>query len=388
MKSEDTLFNPDQIHLLSHAIRPTVRVDFERGTMYGDAKKARDEAERVRVAQKVLMQLAEAGKLTEGESITPLKRPMTSMSELREALFKTYKALEPSGDYKSFFWKGICRPILGISWEDKVAVKKYSGNGGRNFVCERCKPGEVISLPVPSKVTANVLSRHPNMKDFIPDDHLLPLKDWVVPGPDGKVYTPGDQWPPQETVKGTWKKVSEMSVEELSCKARREGLDITNIRWDPANLLNRRLNCFSPSDVAAGNLMGDEMDRHISRWRVVNLADLIKSYRLSPDIVRHLEDDANMITDACDKFGPRLRYDHYIGNYAQAYVLLQFTERGERSRLRLVTIPWCLANGVELRTLGAGVAFWDQVRADAGCDDVIDYLDYSAVKDGVGNSSK
>ncbi|EZG43386.1 hypothetical protein GNI_174520, partial [Gregarina niphandrodes] len=65
MKSEDTLFNPDQIHLLSHAIRPTVRVDFERGTMYGDAKKARDEAERVRVAQKVLMQLAEAGKLTE-----------------------------------------------------------------------------------------------------------------------------------------------------------------------------------------------------------------------------------------------------------------------------------------------------------------------------------
>ncbi|EZG43383.1 hypothetical protein GNI_174630, partial [Gregarina niphandrodes] len=228
MKSGGRLVSQDQIQLVSGAIRPTVRVDSARGTT--SERNAADEAERVRRAQEVLVQLAEAGKLTEGDSITPLQTSMASMSELREALFKTYKALEPSGDYTSFFWKGICRPMLGISWEDKVAVKRNRRGGVGNFVCDRCKPGEVMSLPVPSKVTTNVLSQHPNMQDFIPDDHHLPLKDWVVLGPDGEAYTPRGQWPPLETVKGTWKRITRMSERELGRKSRDEGL-VTSIPW-------------------------------------------------------------------------------------------------------------------------------------------------------------
>ncbi|EZG43391.1 hypothetical protein GNI_174220 [Gregarina niphandrodes] len=382
VKSEDTLFNPDQIHLLSHAIRPTVRVDFERDTQYGGCKTAADEAERVRKAQEVLVQLAEAGKLTEGDSITPLKTSMASMSELREALFKTYKALERSGDYKSFFWKGICRPMLGMSWEDKVAVKKYGRDGVGNFVCDRCKPGEVMSLPVPSKVITKVLSRHPDMKHFIPDDHRLPLKDWVVPGPDGKVYTPGDQWPPQETVKGTWKEVTEMSADELQCKAQKEDLELTNIPWEKT----------WHGVTVSREQMTDQMDKNISRWRVANLDDLVKSYRLSEDIVCQLKKDASEMREACDKLVPYGMgcVRHYICSYAQTYVLLEFTDGGNVSKLRLVTVPFAFVRGTSMGRDAASrreAAFWNQVRADAGTADDTDYFSYSAVKDGVAGTS-
>ncbi|EZG43387.1 hypothetical protein GNI_174530 [Gregarina niphandrodes] len=318
---------------------------------------------------------------------------MASMSELREALFKTYKALEPSGDYTSFFWKGICRPMLGISWEDKVAVKRNRRGGVGNFVCDRCKPGEVMSLPVPSKVTTNVLSQHPNMQDFIPDDHHLPLKDWVVLGPDGEAYTPRGQWPPLETVKGTWKRITRMSERELGRKSRDEGL-VTSIpwvsTWHPVNIFSGPLPGFFTSEDEAGNLMADQMDRHISRWRVVNLDDLVKSYRLSTQVISQLECDAHEITKRCDILCPH-PYEHYIGEYAQAYVVLEFSPRGERSRLRLATTPCCLFEYTTMSSFEAarrGAAFWNQVRADAGSANDVDYVPYSAVRDGVGNSNK
>ncbi|EZG43198.1 hypothetical protein GNI_183010 [Gregarina niphandrodes] len=360
MKSEGTLFSREQIQVLSRAVHPTVRLDLEGAAMYKDVKKAADEAERVRMAQEVLLKLAETGQLS--DEITPLKTKTKSMSELRELLLKSYNALEPSGDHKSLFWKGMCRPLIAMSSKNQVVVGPEE-----KLVCGRCEPGRVVSLPAWNSVIDTAMNnkylwRGASWRDLVPEHLRLPLKEWVA---GGGAFTPGGEWPAWEDMRFLWPQEVERAKGCIQTEAKKQGVDSDEYPWVGAFL--PRGECISYEDDRARDGIYATMPDHLRFWRVANLGHLIKSYRFSEEVIDMLEADATQLISSSEKRRPRVKRDYYIGSYAQAYVVLEGADSAGSSRLRLASVPYCLIAKDSKDALARQKAFWEQVKIDAGC---------------------
>ncbi|EZG43382.1 hypothetical protein GNI_174750 [Gregarina niphandrodes] len=361
MKSQGTLFSPEQIHVVRHDIHPMVRLDFSNAARYVDRKKASDEAARVSMAQAVLVKVAKNGHLTPCDPIGPLKTFMASMNELWEALFKTYKGIEPSGDYKSFYWKGICRPVLGLG---DGLVEAASAE---KSLCPRCEPGPVFSLPVWSSVMELSLSaKSPDLRDFVPADHRVPMCEWIVLASDGGEYTPYGEWPPRDCKDGIWQKEMCAMRVRVKAEARRQGVQWSRYPW-PSTWKPEQLD--SPVTLRTfQECIQWDLDERAAFWRVANLGDLLKSYRLSSEVVTQLEKDALELIDTAQNIDPcKHGRGWYIGSYPQAYVVLEPTDGGRTSRLCLATGPVCLTAQNKEEARRRHTKFWDQVRNDAGC---------------------
>ncbi|EZG43493.1 hypothetical protein GNI_169940 [Gregarina niphandrodes] len=413
LENNGTLFSRDQIQLLSQGERPTVRLDLEGADKYDDAKTAADEPERVKMAQGIFLRLFKDGRVG-GEFkssrdehldvLAVLEKPVVTVSDFRQALVKVYSAYEPSGDYVSGVWKGICRPMLMGNYQIPQ-VKVGSPYEGK--VCPRCDPGPLVSLPAaPSSLMDTISSRrcdslYNSPDKFVPDNHSIPVNEWIMPN-FNKVYTMDGEWPVLGVVNGAWGAHADRVSKAVQDEADKQGVVCTpfpwQCTWKPSTPSGRRPDGFlelSQKDAAA--IVQAEMDEHIKYWRVANLGDLIKSYRLTPQLVQELEiqaeqlvKDARVAERITDKDGhaerrapnqPRdaTKYRKpsndgwYIGSYAQAYVVLEYNEDGTASEMRFATVPTCLNAESGAEAANRQRDFWVQVRIDAASQDKIDY---------------
>ncbi|EZG80192.1 hypothetical protein GNI_022230 [Gregarina niphandrodes] len=411
LDNEGTLFSRDQIQLLSREERPTVRLDLEGADEYDDAKTAADDPERVKMAQGVFLDLFRHGRMggelksSEDEHLdvlAVLEKAVATMSEFREALVKVYSAYEPSGDYVSGVWKGICRPMLMLDFEIPQVIV---WSPGRGKVCPRCAPGPLVSLPAaPSSLMDTINLRKCetlcNSPDkFVPDNHRIPVNEWIVHDFD-KVYTMDGEWPVWEVVNGAWGAHADRMSKAVQDEADKQGVMCTTFPWQctwrPLTPSGRRPDVFlelSQKDAAA--IVQAEMDDHIKYWRVVNLGDLVKSYRLLPELVQDLERQAKhlvmdarcvaTITGHAERLAPDAPRDPtkyhkpsndgwYIGSYAQAHVVLEYNKDGTASEMRFATVPTCLNAESEAEAERKERDFWAQVRRDAACRDEIGFV--------------
>ncbi|EZG43195.1 hypothetical protein GNI_183310 [Gregarina niphandrodes] len=371
-ENEETLFSENQIHLV-HDIHPVVKLDFARAKEYDGFQSVSDEAERVHMVQKVLSRVANEGRLTESKGgprvsadiLAPLKTAVKTMGELREALFKTYSGLEPSGDYKSFSWKGICRPMLDIS-QGQVTAKSTG-----TPVCSRCESGPVHSLPVwNGLMDATMFPQCTKWRDFVPADHRVPPNEWTVAAPGGGEFSPHALWPVRRTAGGTWADEASSMGPLVEEEAKKQGVKCSPFPWQstwrPENP-SESWPSSGTSEEAVSKAIKSDLDERAAFWRVVNLNDLLKSYRLSSEVVTQLEKDAlKLVADAQTIDSCEHGRSWYIGSYPQVYVVLESSDHG-KSNLRLATGPVCLTADSEKEARDRHKKFWDQVRVDAGC---------------------
>ncbi|EZG43492.1 hypothetical protein GNI_169930 [Gregarina niphandrodes] len=412
LKNEGTLFSPEQIQLLSKEEGPTVCLDLEGADKYDDAKTAADEPERAKMAQDIFLRWFKDGRVggkykssreENGDVLAVLEKPWATVSEFREALVKVYSTYEPSGDYVSGVWKGICRPVLVQGWKvPKVAV----GPAFEGKVCPRCEPGPLVSLPTPpSRLFESVARRERTgsygLESFVPDNHHVPLNEWVVEG-FNEVFTMDEEWPVSEVLTGAWGYNVDRMSRTVQDEADKQGVICTpfpwQCTWKPSTPSGRRPDGFlelSQKDAAA--IVQAEMDEHIKYWRVLNLGDMVKSYRLTPHLVYELETqadklvkEARLVEEITDKDGHAERLapneprdlnkfnkpsndGWYIGSYAQVYVVLEFKEDGTASGLRVATVPMCLNAKSANEAKRKQELFWNQVRRDAGSEGAFKY---------------
>ncbi|EZG43210.1 hypothetical protein GNI_182530 [Gregarina niphandrodes] len=363
MEKQSTLFSTEQIQLLSHDVHPTVRVDFEGATKYKDFYEANVEPDRVNWARHTLLMLAEDGQL-EGPSIAPLKTSMGSMCQLRDALLESYKTLEPSGNYKSLFWKGVCRPMLWTNTKGRLMAASDAVVRKRGYVCSRCELGGVVSLPAWNSVINTATQdrygwRGIPWRDFMPEDLRLPLREWVARGGE---FTPRGQWPTGNDMRFVWPQEIEHAKGRIQTEAKKQGVKCDEYPWE-ATFMPRDESIRCSGDRAKDGIYATMLN-YLRVWRVANLGDLIKSYRFSIDVIHPLEMDARRLIYQSKESGD----NYYIGSYAQTYVVLEGADSAEASRLRLATVPYCLIAKDSKDASARQKAFWKQVRIDAGCD--------------------
>ncbi|EZG43498.1 hypothetical protein GNI_169810 [Gregarina niphandrodes] len=336
-----TLFSLEQIQVKTNDVKPEVVLDLADVAKYDDFKEeAADETERLRKAQEVFLKLATAGHLDDAGSrewrvikkiMDALQAPMSYLGDLHNTLLNVYRGYEASGDYKSGVWKGICRPMLNVGGEvEQVMVAPSS-----KPLCPRCDPGPLVSLPVPGSVTHNVMTNPrsiPNANMFVPAHARVPISEWGVEGPSGEVYTLDGKWPVWDSVQGTWGEEVIRASKMLTAEAEKQGVQVTEypwtFTWDNTDL-DMKFKCDA-SQEDCGEKVRSVVDKQIKLWRVANLGDLVKSYRLSPQLVKNLEKQAELLGDLARNrdLGDR---GWYIGSYAQAYVMLEFDEHGKSS---------------------------------------------------------
>ncbi|EZG43380.1 hypothetical protein GNI_174950 [Gregarina niphandrodes] len=366
MEKQSTLFSTEQIQLLSHDVHPTVRVDFEGATKYKDFYEADVEPDRVNWARHTLLMLAEDGEL-EGPLIAPLKTSVGSMCQLRDALLESYKTLEPSGDYKSLFWKGVCRPMLWADAEGRLIAASAAVANTRGYVCSRCESGPVVSLPAWNSVINTAMKdgygwRGIPWRGFVPEDLRLPLKEWVA---GGGAFTPRGQWPTGNDMRFVWPQEIEHAKGRIQTEAKKQGVKCDEYPWE-ATFMPRGESIRSSGDRAK-DIIYMTMPNYLGVWRVANLGDLIKSHRFSLSVIHGLEADATQLISSSKEHRPPVKRDYYIGSYAQTYVVLEGDGSTGRSRLRLATVPYCLIAKDAKDASARQKAFWEQVKIDAGC---------------------
>ncbi|EZG43241.1 hypothetical protein GNI_180940 [Gregarina niphandrodes] len=358
MEKQDTLFSTEQIQLLSNGVHPTVRVDFEGAAKYKGFEQTADEPYRVSCARRTLLKLAEDGELG-GPSIAPLKTSMGSMCQLRDALLESYKTLEPSGDYKSIFWRGICRPMLGTDSENQLAVAHTKG-----CVCSRCESGPVVSLPAWNSVIKTATDhgswRGILWRELVPEDLRLPQNEWAVRGGE---FTPKGQWPAGSDMRFLWPAEIEHAKGRISTEAKKQRVKSDEYPWE-GTFMPRGEHIGCRGDRAKDGVHATMLD-YLRVWRVANLGDLMKSYRFSPAVINKLEADADLLIFHAKECNPGAKKDYYIGSYAQTYVVLEAD--GGSSCLRLATVPYCLIAKDSKDASARQTAFWKKVRLDAGC---------------------
>ncbi|EZG43483.1 hypothetical protein GNI_170100 [Gregarina niphandrodes] len=206
------------------------------------------------------------------------------------------------------------------------------------------------------------------------------------------------QWPVSEVLTGAWGYNVDRMLKAVQDEADKQGVICTpfpwQCTWKPSTPSGRRPDGFLElSQEEAAAIVQAEMDEHMKYWRVVNLGDLVKSYRVSPQIIHQLQtqaetliEEAILVEKATDRAGHAKRLapneprdltelnkpsndGWYIGSYSQVYVVLEFNEDGTASGLRVAMVPMCLNAKSAEEAERRQTRFWGKVCMDAGCAD-------------------